>query len=109
MKLGNKNIGLSNETYFIAEIGSNFDGDLNRAKDLIALANEAGANAVKFQHYTADSLVSDAGFNAMNKQVSHQANWTKSVSETYRDAALDKEWTDLLKFECHSLGMEFYY
>ena len=57
-----KNISLHDPVYFIAEIGSNFDQDLDRARDLIYLAKEAGADAVKFQHYTAESLVSDEGF-----------------------------------------------
>ena len=35
MKIYNREIGISKPTYFIAEIGSNFDGDLGRAKKLI--------------------------------------------------------------------------
>ena len=49
-----REIGRGCPTYFIAEIGSNFDGDLDRAKELIFMAKEAGADAAKFQHYTAD-------------------------------------------------------
>lgn len=44
-------------TYIIAEIGSNHDGDFERAKILIRLASECGADAVKFQTFDADKLV----------------------------------------------------
>ena len=66
-----KKIGRNEPVYFIAEIGSNFDGDLSRAKDLIYLAKEAGADAAKFQHYTAGSLVSDHGFNTKHTRMRH--------------------------------------
>ena len=41
----------------IAEIGGNHEGDLNKAKDLMFQANEAGADIVKFQSYSGDGLV----------------------------------------------------
>jgi len=45
------------EVFVIAEIGSNHEGDFERAKKLLRLASESGANAVKFQVYTGDTLV----------------------------------------------------
>ena len=62
MKINNKNIGLKEPTYFIADIAANHDGDLQRAKDLIYLAAESGANAAKFQHFKAETIVSNEGF-----------------------------------------------
>ena len=62
MKIDNFLINSGSSTYFIADIGANHDGSLNRAKDLIHLAKEAGANAVKFQHFKAETIVSDYGF-----------------------------------------------
>ena len=50
-KIESKKIGTNNPVYFIADIAANHDGDLNRAKDLIYLAAEAGADAAKFQHF----------------------------------------------------------
>lgn len=94
--------------YFIAEIGSNFDRDLNRAKDLIYLAKEAGADAAKFQHYTAESLVSDFGFRQLGSGQSHQSTWKKSVYETYEDASLNREWTAILKETCDGAGIAFF-
>ena len=48
----------SAEPYLIAEIGGNHEGDFEYAKKLTHLACESGVNAVKFQIYTGDSLVS---------------------------------------------------
>ena len=63
---------MGNPVYFIADIAANHDGDLERAKDLIFLAAEAGADAAKFQHFTAETIVSDFGFRSLKGQQSHQ-------------------------------------
>ena len=49
---------LSQKTYFIAEIGVNHNGNMVLAKKMILEAKKAGANAVKFQTFKAQSLVS---------------------------------------------------
>ena len=105
-KIKEKLISYENPTYFIAEIGSNFDQDLERAKHLIKLAKDSGADAAKFQHYTAESLVNETGFNQLGK-LSHQAKWNKSVFETYEKASLEMNWTSILKEECDKVGIHF--
>jgi N-acetylneuraminate synthase len=108
MKINGKEIGRHSPTYFIAEIGSNYDGDLERAKDLIKIAADSDADAVKFQHYTADSLVSDKGFEKLSPEVeTHQTKWKDSVSKIYDKAALNKDWTETLYETAHDLGMGF--
>jgi N-acetylneuraminate synthase len=102
-----RKISNNDPVYFIAEIGSNFDGDLDRAKELIYMAKDAGADAAKFQHYTANSLVSDNGFKALSGDQSHQSSWNKSVYETYESASLNSEWTSALKKTCEDAGLSF--
>jgi sialic acid synthase SpsE len=102
-----KEIGKGCPTYFIAEIGSNFDGDLDRAKELIFMAKEAGADAAKFQHYTANSLVSNSGFEKINSKHSHQSSWSKSVYKTYENASLEASWTEELKKTCEEAKITF--
>ena len=57
IKIGKNIIGENHPTYFIAEISANHDGDLERAKLLIRLAKEAGADAAKFQNFRAAHIV----------------------------------------------------
>ena len=105
--LGNKRIGHAEPTYFIADIAANHDGDLDRAKELMTLAKEAGADCAKFQHFRAEHIVSDYGFRSLGGQHSHQASWTKSVFETYQEASLPWEWTAELATHAQNIDIEF--
>ena len=69
--------------YFIADIAANHDGDLSRAKDLIFLAKEAGADVAKFQHFLPNKIVSDEGFKSLGEVKTHQSSWKKSVYDVY--------------------------
>ena len=107
IQIENKMIGMNHPTYFIADVAANHDGDLERAKGLIYLCAEAGADAAKFQHFTADSIVSDYGFKSMGGQQSHQRSWKKSVFDVYKDASLNLDWTQILKETCDEAGITF--
>ena len=108
LKIGNHTVGEGHPTYFIADIAANHDGSLERAKLLIRLAKEAGADAAKFQNFQAPKIVSDYGFSHMNAQVSHQAKWKKSVSEVYASASIPFEWTPILKETCDAVGIDYF-
>jgi len=105
--LGSDCIGPEYSTYFIADIAANHDGDLQRAKDLMTLAKEAGADCAKFQHFRAPFIVSDYGFRSLGQQQSHQATWEKSVFEVYQDASLPWEWTAELAAHAQEISIEF--
>jgi N-acetylneuraminate synthase len=106
--IGKNKIGLQHPTYFIADISANHDGDLERAKLLIKLAKESGADAAKFQNFRAPKIVSDYGFKAMGEQLSHQATWEKSVFEIYADASIPFEWTPVLKQTCDEEDIDYF-
>ncbi len=108
LKIGKNLIGKDHPTYFIADIAANHDGSLERAKLLIRLAKEAGADAAKFQNFQAPKIVSDYGFTHMNAQVSHQAKWEKSVTEVYASASVPFEWTPILKETCDEVGIDYF-
>ena len=105
--IGKKKVGKNCPTYFIADIAANHDGNLDKALELIKEAAEAGADAAKFQHFSAETIVSDYGFKSLGNQLSHQAKWKKSVFEVYKDASIPLDWTSKLKEECKKNNIEF--
>ena len=108
IRIGSHVLGENHPTYFIADIAANHDGSLERAKMLIRLAKEAGADAAKFQNFRAPKIVSDYGFRSLGGQQSHQASWKKSVFEVYQDASLPFEWTGELKATCDEVGIDYF-
>lgn len=91
------------KVYFIAEIGANHDGSLKRALKLIQLAADAGANAVKFQHYQADTLASREGFDEL-KDLAHYTDNPHTVFKKYE---LPLDWTPALAEACKDAGVDF--
>lgn len=108
MRIGTRELGENQPTYFIADIAANHDGVLDKAFELISLAAEAGADAAKFQHFRADHIVSDKGFRELGGQQSHQSSWSQSVYEVYKKASLPWEWTEPLAQRAAEAGIDFF-
>jgi sialic acid synthase SpsE len=106
-KINQSIISNDSKTYFIADIAANFDGDIERAKDLIYLAAEAGADAAKFQNFLAKTIVSDQAFKTIGKQLSHQSGWKDSVYDVYDKASLPILWTETLRDTCVDAGIDY--
>lgn len=107
IRIGERMIDPLHPTYFIADIAANHDGDLERAKSLIRLAKDAGADCAKFQHFKAADIVSAHGFKTMGAQQSHQSGWQKSVFEIYDAYHTPRTWTDALVRTCQEVGIDF--
>ena len=108
IKIGKKTIGYGYPTYFVADIAANHDGSLERAKELIYLCTEAGADAAKFQNFKADKIVSKYGFEHMKDKFSHQSKWKKSVYQVYKEASISQDWTPILKKTCKKAGIDYF-
>jgi sialic acid synthase SpsE len=106
IKFGSTNVGIGNKTYFIAEIGANFDGSLDKAKKLCDAALEAGANCAKFQSFISEKIVSRKGFEKMNLKGVH-GTWGRSVSDVFKDAEFPRDWHHLIKEHCDNIGIHF--
>ena len=106
--INKKKIGKKFPTYFIADIAANHDGNLNIAIDLIHSAKENGADAVKFQHFQADTIVSNKTFSNMASKLSHQEKWDKSVYEVYKEASINLNWTKKLYNLCKKINIDFF-
>lgn len=108
IKINKKIYKPNSKTYFIADIAANHDGSLKRAKELIRLAAESGADAAKFQNFRAETIVSDYGFKSLKNKLSHQSKWKKSVFNVYKDAELPLKWTKELKETCNKYNIDYF-
>ena len=102
IKIGKNIISEKNKTYFIADIAANHDGSLDRAKKLIRLCAAAGANAAKFQHFKAETIVNKEQFDK-KKKTAHQIKWKTSVYEVYKKASINNQWNNELQKECKNI------
>jgi len=105
VKIGDRCVGQGEPVYVIAEIGSNFDRSITRAKSLINLAKECGADAVKFQCFDSDRIISKEGFEGL--QSGFQSKWEKPVYEVYKDAEFPRDWHDELYQYAHDVNIDF--
>lgn len=105
ISIGQKKLRKYENVYVIAEIGSNHDNNLARAKNLIQLAKECGADAAKFQSFTARGLISKRGF---ERKLAFQSKWKKSVWDTYVAAEMPREWHHELADFSKSQGIDFF-
>jgi len=104
--IAGRKVGKNYPMYSIAEIGSNFDGSLDRAKHLVDLAVDfCKADAVKFQSFKAEKIVSDVGF--QGRKDGFQSKWDKPVYEVYKDAEFPREWHEILFEYCNKKGVPF--
>lgn len=105
--VNHREVAIDKPAYFVADVASSHDGDLERAKALIWLSKEAGADAVKFQHFKAEKIVSDVGFRSLGGQASHQATWSKPVFEVYKQYECNRDWNDELVATAAKAGVDF--
>src|SRR5262245_43660249 len=107
LSIGGRKIATHAPSYFIADVASPHEGDLERAKARIWLAKEFGADFAKFQHFLAKDIVSDRGFKSLGAQSAHQAGWKKSVYEVFQQCETPRDWTDALVAECAKANIDF--
>ena len=89
--IAGREIGPDAPPYIIAEVSANHGGDLARAKRIVSLAAEKGADAVKFQAYTADSLTLDC--ERPDFVIAGDNPWTgRRLHALYQEAATPYEW-----------------
>ena len=86
---------------FIAEISANHLGSLMRAKELVKAAAEAGATAVKFQTYTADTMTLD--LDSLRISSDHELWGNRKLYELYKEAHTPWEWHEELFSLCRKL------
>ena len=94
-----------NEVYFIAEMSANHGGSLETALEIVRQAAKAGADCLKIQTYTADSITIDCD-NEYFKI--HGTLWDGyKLYDLYQDAGTPYEWQGRIKEECERCGIDF--
>jgi len=98
-----REIGQGRPPYLVAEMSANHGGDFDRALAILRTAKEAGANAVKLQTYTADTLT----INIDNEHFRIKGTlWDgRTLYDLYREAAMPWEWTPGLMEAGADLGL----
>lgn len=105
IKIGNRIVGEGHPAMIVAEISGNHNGDYNRALEIIRAAAEAGADAVKMQTYTADTITIDC--DAPCFRTSDSNMWAgRTLYDLYQEAYTPWEWQPELKREANKLGLE---
>ncbi len=102
-EIAGRPIGPSHPPYVIAELSGNHNGSLERALELVRIAKRAGADAVKLQTYTADTMTIDAPGPEFEIR---GGPWSgRRLHELYREAATPWDWHPRLFEEGKRLGL----
>ncbi len=104
-KIGQRCISETSPTFIVAEISANHNQDYGRAVEIIHAAKEAGADAVKLQTYTADTITIDCDDECF--QINEGTIWDgTTLYKLYQEAYTPWEWQPKLMEEANKLGLE---
>jgi len=105
--IGGRTIGLGHPVYIVAELSANHNQKFDQAVRVIRAAKDAGADAVKIQTYTADTITlrSDKEY----FKVAGGTLWDgRSLHDLYQEAFTPWEWQPKLKEIADGLGMHLF-
>ena len=107
LNIGSRTVGEGQRAMIVAELSGNHNGDYDRAIKIIHAAKEAGADAIKLQTYTADTITIDCDKPWF--MTPGDGLWAgRTLHDLYKEAYTPWEWHEGLMKEAHALGMEFF-
>ena len=105
IKIGNRALGEGEKTFIVAEVSANHLQDYHRAEEIIHAAKEAGADAVKLQTYTPDTITLDCDNEYF--QITQGTIWDGTTFyKLYEEAYTPWDWQPKLMKLANELGME---
>jgi N-acetylneuraminate synthase len=107
MRIGSHQIGLGNPVYIIAELSANHNRDFDQAVKIIQAAKEAGADAVKLQTYTADTIT--IASDRPEFRIGGGTLWDgRKLHDLYAEAYTPWEWHPKLMQVANDLDMDLF-
>jgi pseudaminic acid synthase len=105
IKIGKRQVGAGHPAYLVAEMSANHGQSFDRAVQIVKAAKEAGADAIKLQTYTPDTLTIDSHNEWF--QIGKGTIWEgRNLYELYGEACTPWAWQPKLKAMADELGMD---
>ena len=107
IRIGQRRVGPGEPVYIVAELSANHHHDLDRAIALVRAAKEAGADAVKLQTYTADTMTIPCDNEYF--EIGAGTLWAgRKLHDLYAEAYTPWEWHPKLQDVAHALGLDLF-
>lgn len=105
LALKNNKIGEGAPCYIIAEMSANHAGEIERAIEIIHAAKESGADCIKIQTYTPDTMTIDSDKEYFQIK---KGTWKgENLYKLYQKAYTPWQWQERLKYEAEKIGLDF--
>ncbi len=106
VRIKNRLVGEGYPTYIIAEMSANHAGSIERAKEIIRVAKDCGADCIKIQTYTPDTITIDCDNEYFQIQ---EGTWKgENLYSLYGKAYTPWEWHNELKEAANKIGIDFF-
>lgn len=107
IQIGGHRVSLESGTYIIAEMSGNHNMDYDRAVKILHAAKDSGANAIKIQTYTADTITLDCDDPCF--QITQGTLWDgTTLHKLYEKAYTPWEWQPKLQKAANDIGLDFF-
>ena len=107
ISIGSRLVGEGQPVYIVAEVSANHNGSFDRAVKVIEATKAAGADAVKVQTYTADTLTINSSKECF--RIGKGTVWEgRTLYDLYKEASMPWEWQPKLKSIAEGLGLGFF-